>query len=172
MEASTVKIARSTSHRSPLPEPQLNSNRRRGIVILVALGSLLCTGSTAPTQCSGFSGGIGPSNGEIAAAAVGIVAVPVAVVTVIAVEHSHHTLQGCVFSGPGGLELRTNDAKTYKLEGDAASIKVGDRVKFHGSHVKKAKHDDAGEQVFKVEKLSKDYGPCPVAVANAATPAH
>jgi hypothetical protein len=165
-----VKIARSASHHSPSPELRSTRSRRFGIAALVALGSLLCTGSTAPVQCSG--GQIGPSNGEIAGVLVGIVAVPVAVVTVVAVEHSHHTLHGCVFSGPKGLELHTSDAKVYKLEGDAASIKVGDRVKFHGSHVKKAKHDETGDQIFKVEKLSKDYGPCPVAVANAATPTH
>ncbi len=48
------------------------------------------------------------------------------------------------------------------LEGDAASVKVGDRVKLHGSKVKKTK-GTVGDQVFKVEKLNRDYGPCPAA---------
>jgi hypothetical protein len=67
---------------------------------------------------------------------------------------------GCVVSGPNGPELQTGD-KRYALEGDAASIKVGDRVKIHGSRVKKTR-DQTGGQVYRVEKIKKDYGPCPV----------
>jgi len=94
----------------------------------------------------------------------------VAVIVVVAVEVSngHHTLSGCVISGPNGLELQTSESKRYALEGDASSIKVGDRVKIHGSRVKKTK-DTAGDQVYRVEKLKKDYGPCPV---NAAAASH
>lgn len=85
-----------------------------------------------------------------------------------AVENQRHTLRGCVLSSPGGLELRTSDSKiVYALEGHDATIKVGDRVKLHGSKLKKAK-DSTTDQVFVVEKLNKDYGPCPVNVAASA----
>jgi hypothetical protein len=70
-----------------------------------------------------------------------------------------------------GLELQTSDGKTYALEGDAASIKVGDKVKIHGSKIKKTK-DSTGPGVFRVEKLNRDYGPCPAATATAASAAH
>ena len=99
-----------------------------------------------------------------------VAVVTVAVVVVVEVNKSHHTLSGCVTSGPSGLLLQTSDAKTYALEGDAASIKVGDRIKFHGSKVKKTK-DSAGDQVFKVEQIKKDYGPCPVGPAAPNAPA-
>lgn len=79
-------------------------------------------------------------------------------------------MQGCIFSDADGLKLRTGDAKVYTLEGDVAKIKVGDRVKFHGSKVKKTKGGSTGDQVFVVEKLSKDYGPCDVNVATSAAP--
>jgi hypothetical protein len=96
-------------------------------------------------------------------AAVGIGAV-IAIVVVVAVNSGHHTISGCVISGPNGLELQTGDSKRYALEGDAASIKVGDRVKIHGSRVKKTK-DTKGDQVYRVEKLRRDYGPCPVKIS-------
>lgn len=97
--------------------------------------------------------------------AVGIGAA-IAIVTLVAVNHSHHTLKGCVLAGPNGLRLKTSDTKIYSIEGDAAGIKVGDNVKVHGSKIKKAKDAD-GEQVFKVEKISKDYGPCKFGLAQA-----
>lgn len=141
-------------------------NRRIGIAAFAVLTGILCSGSTAPTTCQSSGGSIGPSEGEVIAAGVGVVAV-IATVTVVAVNHSHHTLKGCVYSGPSGLRLKTSDSKIYSIEGDAASIKVGDRVKFHGSKVKKAKDAD-GDQVFKVENVSKDYGPCKVEMAQGA----
>ncbi len=136
------------------------ANRRLGIAAFAILAVLLCSGSTAPVACN--TGSIGPSTGEVVGAAVGIGAViAVAIIVPVEISHSHHTLTGCVFTAPNGLELRTSDSKTYALEGDAASMKVGDRVKLHGSKAKKTK-DTTGDQVFRVEKLNKDYGSCPV----------
>ncbi len=139
------------------------TNYRLGIATFAALAVLLCSGSTAPAGCSpGSIGSIGPSNGEVVGAAVGIGAViAVAIIVPVEISHSHHTLTGCVFNGPTGLELRTSDSKTYALEGDAASIRVGDRVKLHGSKARKTK-DTTGDQVFRVQKLNRDYGSCPV----------
>jgi hypothetical protein len=90
-----------------------------------------------------------------------------AVAIVFAVNHDHHTLKGCVSSGPNGPELQTSDSKTYSLEGDSSAIKVGDMVKFHGSKVKKVK-DSSANQVFIVEEMKKNYGPCHVTAVPAA----
>jgi hypothetical protein len=101
-------------------------------------------------------------------AAVGIgAAIAVAVVVLVEVDHSHHSLSGCVLSGPNGLELQTSDSKTYALTGDAASIRVGDRVKLKGSKVKKTK-DTTGDQIFRVAAINKDYGPCKANATQAA----
>jgi hypothetical protein len=109
----------------------------------------------------------GPSGGEVAGAVVGVSAGVAVVVAVVAVNHSHHVKTGCVVSGPQGLELQTSDSKSYALEGDTANLKVGDRVKVHGSKVKKAK-DAAGPDVFKVQQLNKDYGACQVERASVS----
>jgi hypothetical protein len=131
---------------------------------------MLCTGATSPTGCtSPPSGNIGPSNAEVAGAAIGIGAViAVAIIVPVEISRSHHLLTGCVVTSANGLELHTSDAKIYALEGDAASIKVGDKVKIHGSKIKKTK-DSTGPGVFNVEKLNRDYGPCPVAATTIAT---
>ena len=101
---------------------------------------------------------IGPSKGEIVGAAVGVGAA-VAVVVLLEVNHSHHTLKGCVVSNATGLELRTSDSRLYQLDGDVSKIHVGDKVKIHGSRIKREKNA-TGDQVFKVEALNKAYGPC------------
>ncbi len=99
---------------------------------------------------------IGPSGGEVAAAAVGVGAV-VAVVVVLAVSHGHHTISGCVISGPHGLELQTRDSRTWTLEGDSADLKAGHRVKIHGSRIKKPEGNPAA---FRMQRLDKDNGLC------------
>ena len=158
-----MKTVRPGPDPSETVKPSSSANRRLGIAAFAGLAVLLCSGSTAPPGCQGgFSGGIGPSTGEVVGAAVGVGAViAVAIIVPVEISHSHHTLSGCVITGSSGLELRTSDSKTYALEGAAASIKVGDRVKLHGSKAKKTK-DTAGDEVFRVEKLNRDYGSCPV----------
>jgi hypothetical protein len=96
--------------------------------------------------------------------------IAVAIIVPVEISRSHHIVTGCVMTGANGLELQTSDGKTYALEGDAASIKVGDKVKVHGSKMKKTK-DSTGPGVFRVEKLNRDYGPCPIA-SSAGAPAH
>jgi hypothetical protein len=161
-----LKIASQIS--DPVFSAKAASRASRLGITVVALTALVCCGYSSSAKAQVFQGSIGPSGGEIAAAAVGVgVAVAtIAVVTVISVNNSHHTLKGCVFAGPNGLKLQTSDSKTYAIEGDATSIKAGDRVKLHGSKEKKTK-DSSGNQVFKVEKLKKDYGPCQVNLAQA-----
>lgn len=137
-------------------------NKLRIRVAGFALAGILCSGSTAAHPQSG--GRIaGPSGGQVAGAAVGVGAA-LAVVAVVLINRGHHSLTGCVFNGANGMKLKTGDAKIYSVEGDTASIKTGDKIKVHGSKVKKAK-DDGGDQTFSVDKVSKDYGPCHVDVA-------
>jgi hypothetical protein len=139
-----------------------------GITAFFAGAAMLC--ATASLPASGQSGGrIGPSGGEVAGAAIGIGAA-IAVAIILPINHSHHIVTGCVASSASGLELQTSDGKTYALEGDAATIKVGDKVKLHGAKIKKTK-DSTGPGVFRVEKLTRDYGPCPI-TSNSSSPAH
>lgn len=137
----------------------------------IAAGAVLTGILVSAAPGSAQSGGriAGPSGGEAAGAGIGVGAA-VVIVAVVAVSHSHHTLTGCAFNGPNGLKLKTSDS-TYSIEGDAANIKAGEKVKLHGSKVKKAK-GAGGDQVFKVEKVSKDYGACHVEVgaSSGSTP--
>jgi surface antigen len=111
--------------------------------------ALVCSGTTSCTKTQ-----VGLSVAALAAAVV-----VTTVVITRTVENQHHSLQGCLFTSPGGVELHTSDAKVYVLEGESTSLKVGDRVKLHGSKLKKK--DSTSGQVFVVEKLNKDYGTCP-----------
>lgn len=166
-----MKIFRTGSDPSRSLQLLSSRNRRLGIAAFVGLTVLICSGATSPTGCQSSGSSIGPSTGEVVGAAVGAVAVvTVVVVVLVEVNHSHHTLKGCVSAGPNGLQLQTSDSRTYSLDISAVSVKEGDMVKLHGSRVKKTK-DSKGDQIFKVEKLNKDYGPCHVTSPPAASPA-
>jgi hypothetical protein len=91
----------------------------------------------------------------------------VAAVTIVAVHHSHHTVKGCILSGPNGLEVQENSNTTFELTGVTANVKVGDSYRLHGSKLKKAKHTP-GNRTFVVEKIGKDFGPCPAKTAGLA----
>jgi hypothetical protein len=135
-----------------LPTVVSRALRRKRSIAAVAMLALLSSGVTSCTKTQ-----VGLSTAAIAA-----VLVATTVGVTLAVKHSHHTLQGCIFSGANGLELRIGDGKLYTLKGDLADVNVGDKLKLHGSRVKKVKDDSAGGQVFVVEKINKNYGPCPV----------
>jgi hypothetical protein len=126
---------------------------------LIVLASVACSGTNSCTTQQ-----VVLSSAGIAAAFVGTT-----VGITLTVENQHHTITGCVFSDDGGLKLRTSDSKIHTLEGNTA-LKTGDRVKFHGSKVKKAKGNDTGSDVFVVQELRKDYGPCPTALAASTAP--
>jgi hypothetical protein len=123
------------------------------------LVALVCSGATSCSR----------TQVVLSSAAIAAVLVGTTVGITYAVKHSHHTLQGCVSSDDNGLKLRTSAAKVYTLKGDAAGIKTGDSVILHGSKVKKAKGDSTGDQVFVVQKVSKDNGPCAVNVPPSPT---
>jgi hypothetical protein len=149
-------------------------NRRVEVVSTLALLSVLLGASEFLTGCCQQgapcqnSGSIGPSTGEIVGIGVGIAAAgAVAVGTIVAVNHSHHNLKGCVSSGPNGLQLANDsDKKTYALVGASPDVKAGERVKLHGTKQKKQK-GNASNQQFLVDSVTKDLGPCE-AVAGAA----
>jgi hypothetical protein len=136
---------------------------------MVLLTAYLLSGATAPATCNTANEKIGPSKGEVIGAAVAVIAVvTVATVVLVEVHKSHHTVKGCVSTGPNGVEVTTDgdQPKTYRLEGDTLNVKEGDLVRFSGDKVKKTK-DSHGDQTFKVAKIKKDYGPCKVATKPA-----
>ena len=85
----------------PVPQPLSRAPRHVGVAAFAALSIFLCSGATYPS----CSGSIGPSKGEVVGVAVGVGAV-IAVVTVVAVNASHHSLTGCVVNGPNGLNSK------------------------------------------------------------------
>lgn len=135
---------------------------------ILALTLIICCGATSGS-CNTSNDSIGPSKGEVIGAAVGIGAVVAAAIIIpVEISKSHHTLKGCIFSTPAGLELRTVDNKTYALSGTTAGLAPGSTLRVHGD---RQKHDKnaSGDQVFVVQKMQKNYGPCQ-ALAQTAKP--
>ena len=128
----------------------ISVSRRQRIIAVAALAALLCSGLTSCTKTQ-----VGLSAVAIAAVIIGTT-----VGVRLAVQHSHHTLQGCVSSGIDGLELRLSDAKIYALKGELANIKVGDKLSLHGSKSRMVQPGSGANQVFVVEKVNKNFGPC------------
>jgi hypothetical protein len=145
---------------APALEASSRTGRRRRITAVAMSVALVCSGATSCTRTQ-----IALSSTGIAAAVVGTT-----VGVTLAVQHSHHTLQGCLFSDADGLKFRTSAAKVYTLKGETADVKVGDKLKLHGSKVK-MHNGDSGDRVFLVEKVNKDYGPCPASVQTSTSPA-
>ena len=141
---------------------------KRTLLIAVVVSLALLVGAARPAEAQGFpSGCIGYCGNGIV---IGIVAVAGAIATVgilLAVNHYHHFIKGCVATGPNGLELETSESTVYFLAGDQAAIRPGEMVKLHGSRMKKSK-DGKPDRGFNVSQLKKDYGPCHVAPAHAA----
>jgi len=141
---------------------------RSGVVAFVVLSSLLL--SRANSQV--FGPDI-PGTSITPGQAIGIVvgsAAAITVVTIVLVHNSHPTLKGCVTAGPGGMLVHNEgDQKIYALTGTTASLKVGDIVKVKGKKPRKQK-DSAGDQVFTVTQVGKDYGPCKAPLAPVASP--
>jgi hypothetical protein len=127
--------------------------------IALALSLLLCCGATSGS-CNTSNEHIGPSTGEVVGVGIAAVAVVAAVIIIpVEINKSHHTLKGCVYSTPAGLELRTTDNKTYALSGTTTDLAPGNTVRLHGNRQKQNK-STPGDQVFLVQKMQKNYGPC------------
>jgi hypothetical protein len=136
-------------------------------LVPILLIPLICC--AADGGCNTSNERIGPSGGEVAGVAIAAVAVVAAVIIIpVEINKSHHTLKGCVLSTPSGLELRTADNQTYALSGTTADLTPGNTIRVHGD---RQKHDKsaAGDQVFLVQKMQKNYGPCQ-ALASTQTP--
>jgi hypothetical protein len=149
-----------------LPSISSTITRRPCLKALIIAG-LIIGGTSSPLLGQSSSSGNLDFTGYKVGIAIGAVAVA-AVVVAVAVHHSHHLMSGCVVSGTNGLELQTSDSKTVELQGESTGIKAGDRIKVHGSKVKKTK-GTTGPDVFRVDQLQKDYGLCHVDRASAAT---
>lgn len=137
-------------------------NHRSGIIAFAALSSLLLSGATSTNGCNSGSFSVGPSKGEVAGAVIGAGAViAVGTIVLVKVHNSHHTIQGCVTAGPNGVQvLNKSDHKLYTLSGLSNGVKVGDVIKVHGDKQKHAKNS-TGDEKFVVQKINRDYGPCP-----------
>lgn len=147
--------------------------RPKGLVAFAALSSLLLSGASSPTTCSGSNQQIGPSSGEVYGIAAGVAAgIAVGTIVLVEVHNSHHRIKGCVTAGPDGLQVHNEgDLKVYALTGVTTDVKVGDIVKLNGNKEKNQK-DSAGDEDFMIEKISRDYGPCKApAVPPAPAPA-
>jgi len=140
---------------------------------IIVLSLFICCGASSG-NCNGNNsnfGNIGPSTGEVVGAAVAVGAVvAVTAVVLVKVDHSHHTIKGCVFSGANGLELRTDDNKTYALSGTTADLAPGNTVRLHGNRQKPPK-GTSGDSSFIVQKMQKNYGPCQALAAAPSAPA-
>jgi hypothetical protein len=146
---------------------------RKGLVALAALSTFLLSGASSPSGCTTNNNNdqIGPSAGEVYGAAAGVAAViVVGTVVLVEVHKSHHTVKGCVTSGPDGLLVHNErDQKVYALTGLTANVKIGDIVKLNGNKEKNQK-DSAGDVDFMIQKMSRDYGPCSAMLAAPAAP--
>jgi len=120
----------------------------------VALVAILCVALAAPAQA-------GQLQTDATLIVVGIVAVTAAVAvlaTVLVLHHKHHdaTLTGCISSGPKGMTVTDEkDKRTYRLTGDTAAIKAGDRMTLQGYRKKQG-----STFVFEARSVSRDFGAC------------
>jgi len=130
---------------------------------MIALTTYLLCGATSPQSCEEPAAPAPSHTGAEVAGIALVAAAAITTVVLIDVHHNHHTVKGCVFAGPNGIQVQTqgDPIKTYTLSGITAAAKVGDLVKIHGDKIKKTK-DSTGDETFRVESLSKDYGPCQV----------
>ena len=135
-------------------------NQKFGFIAMAALTPLFLCGATSPTGCQPQPQ---PSNAGIYATAAAVGGgIVVGAIILVEVNKSHHTVRGCVSTGPNGLVvLNESDNQNYALVGVTANTKVGDRVRLHGAKDKKNKNSPAG-RTFVVEKVTKYYGPCTV----------
>lgn len=79
--------------------------------------------------------------------------------------HNEAKLQGCV-AGDGDKFVTEKNSQTYKLTNKTQqSLRPGERVELLGKKVK----DQAGEPVFEVRKLGKDFGQCSSANPSSVT---
>jgi hypothetical protein len=126
----------------------LSAIRKVVLVIVLLLG--LPWSAAAQTG----NGRIGPSNGAIVGAAVGVAAAT-GVVLYLTLHKS--SITGCVRLADGTDTLTDENDKVNYTVVDGGQLKSGDRVKLQG----KKRKDKSGNRTFGVRKIKHDYGPCP-----------
>lgn len=137
-----------------------NAFRRSTVVALLVCVAVLFSVKPAVAQ----SGTIGPTKGQVVGVIIAIVAVGVAIgVAAVLVVRHHPALTGCVAAAPGGMTLdNESDHAVFALTGNTSTLKAGERFRLAGQKQKKG---PAGERVFAVSEVRKDYGACKVAPA-------
>jgi hypothetical protein len=132
---------------------------------LLICGFLIAVNVPAqPRPHAAFDGlGSGAKTALIVATLVAAVAL-IGVGVYFAVRHGH-TVTGCAAGGGNGLDLLTEDGRSFVLLGATTGIKAGQRVKVTGAR-KKRVNGVTDKQSFVVDKLDKDYGACTVSPAH------
>ena len=117
---------------------------------------VLCITLAAPARASGFD-----TLGREIVAGIVLVSVAIGVAVTFLILHQkgkHRTITGCVAAGPTGVTLKDEkDKQVYALSGNQLGIKPGDRMTVEG---KKKKSDNA--RVFEANRVTKDFGVCPI----------
>jgi hypothetical protein len=138
---------------------------RSQILATVLVCSLPATAASPASAESGAPiGGVTSADAAWIVAAIVVIGAAIGIGIYYGINHNR-SLTGCAVSGTGGFELQNKgDRKTYALVGAVNAIKTGERIRVSGKRVKKT-----GGPIpqFLVEKVSKDFGPCP---ANPVTP--
>jgi len=141
------------------------------IVAVFLLVSFVTLGAIAIDGCDNQSLNIGPTKGQMVGVILGAAGVLGGTAAVLAeVHHKHHTVKGCVSLGANGLQVESDDKKTYLLTGNTQDIKINSLLKLHGTKLRKPKNS-ASSRIFAVEKISKDYGSCSVSPNDGQTTA-
>jgi len=130
------------------------STRLRGLLLKAAICALLVTTATEPARANSI-----PTKSDVVWIGVAIAAIGAGIgIGVYAAVHHGHTISGCAFSGPNGIELRSGgDGQVFSLTGETAAIRPGERVRVSGS---KVKHSAGGDRQFTVDRITRDYGAC------------
>lgn len=145
--------------------------RRPGIVATTVLSCYLLCGWDSPQTCNDPP----PSHTGAEVAGVAIVAgVVIGTIVLVHVHHKHHRVEGCVYNGPNGLEVRErgDSPLSWRITGQIDDLKPGEVVKLEGDRVKQPKGSTEDQQfvVDNIRKIDKKITNCQVALT-PSTPA-
>lgn len=98
------------------------------------------------------------SEGLLALAIVGTVAIVVVVVLVVRKSAKKRVITGCVNSAENGMTVTDEkDKHVYALSGDTSGVKAGERLTLQG---KKFKSNGSAPLMWETKKVTKDFGVC------------
>jgi hypothetical protein len=145
--------------------------------LFVTLLALLIPVAAFAQYPGGTGGGTGtgtgtynPNGGYKSSTGIAIGVGVAAGATILYLTMHKASVVGCVEPASDGFKLMSErDKNTYALVTNGEDLKPGERVELKG---KKAK-DEAGDRLFRVQRVAKDLGPCgPAAAATAANLSH